>query len=303
VKESVLTLKLNREKQLSPTVVVPSCSGKQLGENMKNGKKESGLEKVLEGVSHTTIGLEEKTAVELPLKSQLEKSKGPRAKSYVMDLRVHSPASLGYLGVEGLDSAPAIVRLAKVKGIDVIALTDFYSGAFIDRLVTAAKGSTLTIIPGVDLRCRLGSCDDVLLTCLFPENTNTARINEFLDAIAVPLNLRGNKEYTLPTPLSLILEKVEAFGGVVMPSRMDKTPLRLAAIPILVEEYGFRAFDLAYSDSGAFFKKRWPKVKFQLFAFSDANALAQIGSRIARIKMNNPGFTGIKEVIARELSL
>ncbi len=270
---------------------------------MTNTKKESGLKQVLETVAHRTTGPTEPLSEEVPLKNQLEKSKGPRAKSYVMDLRVHSPASLGYLGVEGLDSAPAIVRLAKVKGIDVIALTDFYSGAFIDRLVTAAKGSALTIIPGVDLRCRLGSCDDVLLTCLFPENTTTARINEFLDAISVPLNLRGNKEYTLPTPLPLILEKVELFGGVVMPSRMDKTPLRLAAIPALVEEYGFRAFDLAYSDSGAFFKKRWPKIKFQLFAFSDANALAQIGSRIARIKMNNPGFTGIREVVAREVSV
>ena len=268
---------------------------------MTKSKKESGLKQMLETVAGETVSSSEKISTDAPLKSQLEKSKGSRAKSYVMDLRVHSPASLGYLGVEGLDSAPAIVRLAKVKGIDVIALTDFYSGAFIDRLVSAAKGSALTIIPGVDLRCKLGSCDDVILTCLFPENTTTARINEFLDAIAVPMNLRGNKEYTLSTPLPTVLEKVDVFGGVAMPSRMDKTPLRLAAIPALVEQYGFRAFDLAYSDSGAFFKKKWPKIKFQLFAFSDANALAQIGSRIARVKMNNPGFNGIREVVAREL--
>jgi hypothetical protein len=84
---------------------------------------------------------------------------------------------------------------------------------------------------------------------------------------------------------------------------MDKTPHRMAAIPELVETYGFRAFDLAYADSGAFFKKRWPKIRFQLFAFSDANALAQIGSRIARIKLTNPGFDGIREVVAREAQL
>ena len=72
------------------------------------------------------------------LSQQIEKTK-TRAKSYVMDLRVQSPASMGYFGVEGLDSAPAIVRLAKVKGLDVIAITDFYSGEFIDRMVHAAK--------------------------------------------------------------------------------------------------------------------------------------------------------------------
>jgi hypothetical protein len=235
------------------------------------------------------------------LKAQIEKTRGaPRAKSYVMDLRVHSPASLGYLGVEGLDSAPAIVRLAKVKGIDVIAITDFYSGEFIDRLVTAAKNSPLTIIPGVDLRCRLGACDDVLLTCLFNESFSTAHVNCFLDAIGVPVHMRGNKEYVLTTPLDLILHEVEKCDGAALPSRMDKTPLRMSVIPELVETYGFRAFDLAYSDSGTYFKKRWPKMKFQLFAFSDANALAQIGSRIARVKMTTPGFAGIREVVARE---
>jgi hypothetical protein len=81
---------------------------------------------------------------------------------------------------------------------------------------------------------------------------------------------------------------------------MDKTPHRLAAIPTLVEKYGFRAFDLAYADSIRFFKSKWPKIKFQLFSFSNAHALAQVGSRIAKVKMSEPGFTGIKAMVARD---
>jgi hypothetical protein len=46
-----------------------------------------------------------------------------RQKSYVLDLRIHSPASLGYLSIEGIDTAPALVRLAKVKGLDIIAVS------------------------------------------------------------------------------------------------------------------------------------------------------------------------------------
>lgn len=237
----------------------------------------------------------------VPLKAQIEKTKSGRAKSYSMDLRVHSPSSLGYLGVEGLDSAPAIVRLAKVKGLDVIAITDFYSGEFVDRMVNAAKNSPLTIIPGVDLRCKLGACDDVILSCLFPEQFTTENINEFLRSIRVPIGMRGNKTFLIQTSLDEILHSVELFRGVALPTRMDKTPHRLSAIPELVETYGFRAFDLAYADSGAYFKKRWPKIKFQLFTFSDANALAQIGSRIARVKLTIPGFAGIREVVAREV--
>jgi hypothetical protein len=228
-----------------------------------------------------------------------EKSKA-RQKSYIMDLRIHSPASLGYLGVEGLDTAPALVRLARVKGLDVIAVTDFYSGSFIDRVAEAARGSSLTVVPGVVIRCTIPGCQDVILTCLFPESFTGARIEEFLRAIEVPTAAFGSRTYVVTKSLRDTLAVVEKFHGVALPSRMDKTPHRLAAIPALVEEYGFRAFDLAYGDSTRFFKTRWPKMKFHLFSFSNANALAQIGSRIAKVKMPIPGFEGIRQIVGRQ---
>jgi hypothetical protein len=233
------------------------------------------------------------------LSQQIEKSK-TRQKSYVMDLRVQSPASMGYLGVEGLDSAPAIVRLAKVKGLDVIAITDFYSGEFIDRMVTAAKSSPLTVIPGVSVRCRVKTCSDVVISCLFPESITSQGISEFLRELQVPEDARGNPDYVITASIDQLLHSLASRSGVAIPSRLDKTPHRMSIIPELVETYGFRAFDLAYADSSAYFKKRWPKLKFQLFTFSDANALAQIGSRNAKVKMPTPGFEGLKDLISRE---
>lgn len=233
-----------------------------------------------------------------PLRQQIEKTTS--RKNYVLDLKVNSPASLGYLGVEGLDSAPAIVRLSKVKGLDVIAITDLYSGDFVDRMVKAAEGSPLTVIPGVSLRCRVGVCDDIILSCLFPETTRTVDINSFLAALQIPESAKGRSNYVLSASLEGIVRELEAFQGVAIPTRIDKTPNRLAVLPELVDRYGFRAFDLAYPDSESIFKKRWPKIKFQLFSFSDANALAQIGSRIARVKLSAPGFAGIKTMVARE---
>jgi hypothetical protein len=233
------------------------------------------------------------------LSQQIEKTK-TRQKSYVMDLRVQSPASIGYFGVDGLDSAPAIVRLAKVKGLDVIAITDFYSGDFIDRMVTAAKSSPLTVIPGVSVRCRVKTCSDVVISCLFPESITSEGISEFLRELAVPEEARGDPEYVLTVSIDQLLHALSIRNGIAIPSRLDKTPHRMSIIPELVENYGFRAFDLAYADSSAYFKKRWPKLKFQLFTFSDANALAQIGSRNAKVKMPTPGFEGLRELIGRE---
>ena len=233
----------------------------------------------------------------LPIK--IEKSK-TRQKNYVMDLHIQSPASLGYLGVEGLDTAPALVRLAETKGLDVIAITDFCSGSYIDKIVDAASQTNLTVIPGATLRCVLGKCDDVILSCLFPETFRSSDVEEFLRGVNIPLIAAKRPDYKVLLPFSDIIKEVEARGGIVLPSRMDKTPHRMQMIPTLVDEYGFRAFDLAYSDSANFFKVRWPKVKFHLFSFSNANALAQVGSRIAKMKLTTPGFTGLKDLVSRE---
>ena len=233
------------------------------------------------------------------LAQKVEKTRSPRQKSYVMDLRIHSPASLEYHGIDGLDAAPALVRLARVKGLDVIAVTDFFSGEFVDRVVDAAKGSSITVVPGVVIRCVVGSCRDVTISCLFAENTNTSRLADFLSALNVPRQAFGDRNYVIQKPLAEILQVLERFEGVAIPSRMDKTPHRLSVVPELVDKYGFRAFDLAYADSVRFFRSRWPKTKFQLFSFSNANALAQVGSRTARVKMAVPGFAGIKELVTR----
>lgn len=233
------------------------------------------------------------------LTGQIEKTR-TRSKSYVLDLRVKSPASRGYLGVEGLDSAPAIVRLAKVKGLDVIAITDLFSADFVDRMVSAAKDSPLTVIPGVSIRCRVGSCDDVMFACLFGESVTGERINEFLRALEVPTDAAARAMHLVKKPLPEVLSVIDSFGGVAIPSRLDKTPTQKSIIKDLVETYGFRAFDLAYADSCEYFKKTWPKVAFQLFTFSDANALAQIGSRTAKVKMAVAGFEGIRELVARQ---
>lgn len=234
----------------------------------------------------------------VPLAKQVEKTR-TRQKSYALDLRIHSPASLGYLGVEGLDPAPALVRLAKVKGLDVIGITDYYSGDFIDRICAAAKDTSVTVIPGVTLRCAVGKCDDVVLTCLFPEVCTSSGIASFLSELGVPRAASGADSYLVQRSLQEIMQAVDQRNGIAIPSQMDKTPHRMEVIPRLVDEFGFRAFDLAFSDSTQFFKRRWPKTKFQLFSFSNAKALAQVGSRFARLKLPTPDFASIRALIGR----
>lgn len=222
-----------------------------------------------------------------------------RMRTISMDLRIHSPGSLGYLALEGIDTAPALARLAKVKGLDVIALTDYYSADFVDRLRPAALESGVTVIPGFVIRCKIASCDDVAISCLFPEQTTSARLNAVIAQLGVTAAHKGSEAYTLQQPLSEIIRTIEDADGCLLPTRMDKTPHRMAAIPALVEQYAFRSFDLAYADSARFFKLRWPKTKFHLFSFSNAHALAQVGSRYAKVKMLDCSFEGIRALLSR----
>jgi PHP family Zn ribbon phosphoesterase len=233
------------------------------------------------------------------LSDSIEKSSS-KSKSYSLDLRIHTPSSLGYISIEGIDTVPALLSLAKVKGLDVIAITDLFTGESIDKFKEAARDYQITVLPGCDLRCTISNCNDVILTCLFPEACSSSTIESFLYQLGVNAEDRKNLRFSIEKDLSSILSTVDEFQGVAFPSRIDKTPAGTATIPLLVEEYGFRTFDLAYQESEKIFHSRWPKYKFKLFTFSNAYALAQIGTRTSKVKMGSPGFEGVKEVFQRE---
>lgn len=222
-----------------------------------------------------------------------------KGKKYTADLRVHSPATKGYFSTGGVDTDAALVRVAKVKGIDIMGITDYYTGAAIDSVRQAVGKANITIIPGFDLVCQVGSCREVHLTALFPEETTSQDLARVLRELAVPQSAAGRRDFVLTQPLTEILAIIEGNGGVCIPSRVDKTPYRQLAIRELIECYGFHAFDLVHEDNTEFFKENWIGGEFTFFTFSNANALAQIGTRVATVKLAQPGFLGIKELVSR----
>lgn len=222
-----------------------------------------------------------------------------KGKGYLLDLRVHSPASVGYFSPGGVEPISAIVRLAKVKGLHMIGLTDFCSAVFVDRIKEKAANANVIVLPGLDLRCEVAGCCEVSLVALFPEHTAGEELLGVLAELQVPDHVRGHSSYVITLPFERILQIIEAKGGIVIPSRIDKTPYRQLAIPTLVEEYGFHAFDLVHPENPEFFKKRWPSGEFTFFSFSNANALGQIGNRSVKVKLSSLGFEGLKERVQR----
>lgn len=232
-----------------------------------------------------------------PLREQIEKQ--PTRRTCSIDLRVHNPSVGGYSGIDGIDPARALVSLARVKGIDILAISDFYTTEFAERVQLARGNQAIVILTGVDVRCRIGGCDDVILSCLFPEQRETQVVADLLKQLGVPRSAAGNERHIVGHSVETIISLTEERGGTVLPIRLDKTPLRALAIPELVERHGFRVFDLAYAESARIFSTRWPEEKFHLFNFSNAYALAQVGTRSVRIKLSSPDFEGIRSLLSR----
>lgn len=229
-------------------------------------------------------------------------AKPPRkGRKYLLDLRVHSPGSRGYFSPGGIDPGAAIVRLARVKGLDAIGLTDFYNASYIDMVKKIGGEANVRVIPGVDLCCEVAGCCEIFITVLFPELATADHIYYVLNELRVPESAYGDRSYVIRLPFSEVVRIIERNGGLIIPSRIDKTPYRQLAIPTLVEEYGLHAFDLVHPENPDFFRKRWPDGEFTFFSFSNANALGQIGNRTIKVKLSTPGFEGVKERVQRRV--
>ncbi|MFK0254539.1 PHP domain-containing protein [Streptomyces sp. NPDC090445] len=91
-----------------------------------------------------------------------------------IDLHAHSTAS------DGTDTPAELVLGAAAAGLDVVALTDHDTvGGYAEALAAAPRG--LTVVPGMELSCRLDGIGMHLLAYLFdPEEPELARERELV---------------------------------------------------------------------------------------------------------------------------
>lgn len=68
-----------------------------------------------------------------------------------VDLHVHTPASQDMDERWKTATAEDVVSIALNKGLDAIAITDHNTAAWCDAVREAAKGTALTVFPGVEI--------------------------------------------------------------------------------------------------------------------------------------------------------
>jgi len=164
-------------------------------------------------------------------------------KTYVAELHVHTVLS-PCAAVEMIP--PLIVREALDKEINLIAITDHNSSANVEAVQKAAEGTSLTVLPGMEVQ----TSEEVHLLCLFDTLVQMALWQRLVDEGLPPLE--NNIEYfgeqfvvdetgefirretqLLSTSTNLSLSEavggVLELGGMVIPAHVNRKVFSLIA--------------------------------------------------------------------------
>lgn len=155
-----------------------------------------------------------------------------------------------------------IVNMARLKGLDAIAITDHNSCGNAGACMACAAGTDLLVIPGLEVE----TAEEVHMVCLFPVLSAAQEMEKMVRAVlpAIPNRVEifgeqcymdaddhiiGYEDNLLATAAQLsvsdVVRAVRDLGGAVYPAHVDKDAYsmlsNLGAIP---PELGFRSVEV-----------------------------------------------------------
>ena len=146
-------------------------------------------------------------------------------KSYKkFDLHIHTSASECFIDIYENDklAAAAIVKEAIKKELVGIAITDHNTGKMIDIVKEAAKGTVLTVYPGVEITA--GDAHSHIIALLDVDRTGKD-IEDLLMALGIPHTDRGKSNAFSKMSIVDVIDKIcgEPFNGLAVPAHVDST--------------------------------------------------------------------------------
>ena len=179
---------------------------------------------------------------------------------YFYDLHLHSCLS----PCGDMDMSPNnLVNMAKLLGLDVIALTDHNTSLNCEAAIKVGEEVGLLVIPGMELT----TAEDIHAVCLFPTLERALAFSEYVDANRIKIRNKaeiygrqvimnendeevGELEHLL-LPASFIgiseaYGKAKEFGGICYPAHIDRDSLSILSVLGEIDPYcGFKTAELA----------------------------------------------------------
>ena len=185
-----------------------------------------------------------------------------------------------------------LVNMAKILGLDIIALTDHNTCQNCAAAMEVGKNIGITVVPGMEL-C---TSEEVHVVCLFPELKSAESFSEYVLSTVPKINNRpqifgdqlimdsgdgvlGTQELLLTTASGISIERavetVGQYGGVCYPAHIDRSSYSvLSNLGMITSEMNFSAVEMTDSADQAEYRKKHPIISdCPIIVSSDAHYL------------------------------
>lgn len=213
-----------------------------------------------------------------------------------------------------------IVKEAKKKHIDILAITDHNSTRQCKVVIELGKKEGITVWGGAEINTR----EEVHCLALFDNETALDRFQEWLDCWLMPIKNRpdffgdqvwvdendqimGEEKHLLIASLDRSMdqayEAVNKMGGLFIPAHIDRSSNSLSSqlgfVPGDIMADALEVSPMASQEEVE--AKGWGKIK-PLIAGSDAHWPDKLGTHITLAHMKNCGLKEFKKALKRENS-
>ena len=219
------------------------------------------------------------------------------------DLHVHTPASAD-IAEKWKTATPAdVVRIAIEKGLDIIAVTDHNTAAWCDDVRQAAEGTSLTVLPGVEISTPQGH-----LLAIFDSTIAASYIEDLLIGLDISRHQFGSLHVATQKGIVDASASIEKAGGVAIAAHADGERGFLKMITVGAEReraylsQDLRAIEILDGESRAVHQSggRYPRQMTCLQSSdcwskgADHHQLDGMANRYSVLKMGERSISGLK---------
>lgn len=213
-----------------------------------------------------------------------------------------------------------LVNMAKILGLDIIALTDHNSCGNCRSAMKVGELAGITVVPGMEL-C---TAEEVHCVCLFDDIDKAEKFSEYVKTTMPPVKNREEifgeqllmdegdgvlgKEETLLTTASGISidslpELVKEYGGVCFPAHIDRESYSvLSSLGDFPPELNVNAFELTPRADEKYYFENYEYLKGKrLLRSSDAHYLENMREREFYLELEENSASALTEYLKKEL--
>lgn len=230
-----------------------------------------------------------------------------------IDLHIHS----GLSPCGDLDMTPNnVVNMAKIKGLDAIAITDHNTTGNLKAFSQVAERANLLFVPGIELCTReevhlLGYFEGVEQALMFqqalekhlPKEKNVEAIFGEQVHYDDQDQVIGKSDTLLIGSTDLAIEEavalIRAYGGVAVPAHINREAYGiLITLGFIDASLGFRTVEITGELPWEALVKQHPYLKdYKYIRSSDAHTLGDILEPISTLRVKEPTVKGIIEAL------